>query len=203
MVRWDGCDEHAIGLSVGADQEFVAAAIDEANFVVEGDGARISFPHAEPQIPAVERTRRCMNGQHEPLGNALSMNRAIDIEAVQLDRPIDENSGRWILAPDLGEGDQRCALMRKKGHHIGAQQLLGLLCDSEGFFQMGAQIFGSIMGPEGFFEGARSECGELRGVGFDAGANLNGVGIEHELRIQRRGGGARPRRPSTELSSSA
>jgi hypothetical protein len=203
MVRLNRCDEYAIGLSVGADQKFVAATIDEANFFVEGDGARISFPHAEPQIPAVENTRCCMNGQHESLGNALSMNRAIDIEAVQLDRSIDADSGRWIFALDLGEGDQRCALMRKKGHHARAQQLPGLLFDSEGFYQMGVQIFGSIMGPKGFFEGARSERGELRGVGFDAGANLNGVGIEHELRIQRRGGGARHRRPSTELSSSA
>jgi hypothetical protein len=56
---------------------------------------------------------------------------------------------------------------------------LGLLCDSERFLQMSVQIFGSIMGPKGFFEGARTECGELRRIGLDAGANLNGVRIEH------------------------
>ena len=60
----------------------MAPAIDEANFLVERDGAWVSFPHAEPQILAIEFTRRGVNGQHESLRDALSMRGTIDVEAV-------------------------------------------------------------------------------------------------------------------------
>jgi hypothetical protein len=52
-ARSDGCDEHAIRLSVGADEEIVAAAIDESNFLVEGDGTGVSFPHAVAPVRSV------------------------------------------------------------------------------------------------------------------------------------------------------
>jgi hypothetical protein len=47
-----------IRLSVGADEEIVAAAIDESNFLVEGDGTGVSFPHAVARYGQCRRANR-------------------------------------------------------------------------------------------------------------------------------------------------
>jgi len=67
-------------------------------------------------------------------------------------------------------------------HHGWVAELQGLLCDTEGFVQVGTQIFGSIMGSEGLLEGARRECGECGRVGFDGHSDAKGFGIEHRGR---------------------
>jgi len=66
----------------GAAAYVVATAIVETNFPVERDGSRISFPHAKPQIMAVERASLCVNGQHESLRHSLSMSLTVDVETV-------------------------------------------------------------------------------------------------------------------------
>jgi hypothetical protein len=44
LSSWDRCDEHAVGLSILPYEEIVAAAVDEADFLVEGDGAGVALP---------------------------------------------------------------------------------------------------------------------------------------------------------------
>jgi hypothetical protein len=86
------------------------------------------------------------------------------------------------LTLDLGEGDEHCIMKAQQRDHVGIQQLLRLLSDAKGLAQVSAQIFGSILGPESLLEGAGSEGGESRSVGFDSDADLKGFGFEHGCR---------------------
>ncbi len=156
-VRSNGGDEHSIGLSVAAHIEVVAAAIDEADFLVKSDGTGVSFPHTEPKIPSVKFECRTVNCPHESLGNAGTVSRAIHVEAVQLGRRVDGDAGRRFLAEDLREGDEGFIAMRQQSDHVRILEFLRLLGDSESLFQVSAEILGSILAAKSFLESARSQ----------------------------------------------
>jgi hypothetical protein len=180
--RPHGRDKHAVRLSIGAYEEIVAASIDETDFLIESDGTWISFPHAEPKVSSFECPRRVMNGAYQQLRNALSMGRAIDVKAMQLDGRIDKDSGRRILALDLSESDEICFVVCQQRDHAWATQFLGLLGDPEGFFQVRIQVLGTILASKSFFKSACGEYRECRSVGFDTGANEKGLRIHHGRR---------------------
>jgi hypothetical protein len=60
----------------------VAAAVDEADFLVERDGAGVAFPDTEPEGLPAEFAGGGVHGEHELLGNAFAMSGAIDVEAM-------------------------------------------------------------------------------------------------------------------------
>ena len=78
----DRRDEHAVGLSILPYEEVVVAAVDEADFLVEGDGARVVFPDTEPEGLPTEFARGGVNGLHELLRNAFPLSGAIDVETM-------------------------------------------------------------------------------------------------------------------------
>jgi hypothetical protein len=82
LRSWDRCDEHAVGLSILPYEEIVAAAVDEAGFLVEGDGAGVALPDTEPEGLPTEFARGGVHGAHELLRNAFAVSAAIDIEAM-------------------------------------------------------------------------------------------------------------------------
>ena len=78
----DRRDEHTVGLSILPYEEIVAAAVDEADFLVEGNGARIAFPDTEPEGLPAEFSRGGVHGAHELLRDAFAVSGAIDVEAM-------------------------------------------------------------------------------------------------------------------------
>ena len=62
------------------------------------------------------------------------------------------------MAPDLGEGDKGCIVVRQQRNHVRVVKLLGLLCDPEGFAQVSVQVLGTIMRSKSFLESSRREC---------------------------------------------
>ena len=98
--------------------EHGAAAVGESCFFVERNRPQISLPHPKPEMCAIEGSGGIVNCAHELLSDALALRRAINIEAVQLDRPRGGDTGWGILALNLREGHQHFAVVREQRDHI-------------------------------------------------------------------------------------
>lgn len=103
-------NEDPIRLAIRPNVEIFAPDINKPFLLIEGDAAWVSLPDAQPQVLTPKRAGCLVNGSHKQLRHALSVGRAVDIETVQLDRLRLGNARGWLVASNLGVGEQRFRL---------------------------------------------------------------------------------------------
>jgi glucose/arabinose dehydrogenase len=164
----NGSNQNAVGLSVGSDVEIVTAYVDEAHLSIEGNGSEVALPHAQPEMLTTQPAGRGVHPGHEDAGDAAAVRRSIDIEAVNLDGVILEDTSRRTSAANLGVGDQVTGGERDERGNVRIEQLRRLLRHPERRRDVGAQVFRPIVRRVCIDECACGERRETRRVGDDA-----------------------------------
>ena len=156
---------HQVLLALGAEPEFVGAHHLEPVLPVEGQGAPVFLPYAEPDAVAAVL---CGHGQdlvHELWSNALAVPRAAHVDPVQLSGAPGGHAVLGGVEPDLGEPDQSVVGFGQERYPAGVGDLPGLDLGCKALAAMDLHVHGIVALRERVPEGAFGQRRQCRGVG--------------------------------------
>lgn len=142
------------------------AGVFEAAFAVEGDGAGVALPDAEPDGVGSVGAGGGEDGVHQGLGDALAVAGGGYVEAHDFDGVGAGDTGRSFAAFELGEGDEGgVVVLVQQGDEGGVGDLGALLFLAVRGAEEQRKILGGVVFREGGFEGTAAERRQGGGVG--------------------------------------
>lgn len=146
----DDAGEDEVGLQIAADEERMRAGFREAALFIEGDGARVVLPDAEPERFAAGDL---LDLAHQRLGDAFAVMLRVDVEARELDvAPLRGLDAEVRIRDEVAVflADQHDPLF-----DFAALLRLGVRAPA-----IRVHVFGAVLGGERLAKGALAECGE-------------------------------------------
>ena len=102
-------DQDPVYLSVRADHKYGAPNVDKIYLFVEGNGSRILFPYAKPNVTTFKLMCGLMDRLYKPGCQIRPVCPAIHVQAVQFNWSGMRYTGRRRAAPNLSVCDELSA----------------------------------------------------------------------------------------------
>ena len=163
---------HQVGLGIGAEQEYVFPGVGETTFRIEGAGAIVSLPHAQPQGPGAPVARLGLHALHQRLRDTPAVPLVTDVKTPQLDRTRPGHAVGHVIAAHLRISDRRAALLDQQRRDVTVEQLARLYDPHRtAWARCSAMSAGSLVARKGVVEGAARQVRDHGGVGGGGDAN--------------------------------